>query len=375
MADQPNFDGATLAWALPWDHDWVTAVSFLGPTRRLAAGNNRGEILVWDLPEKAGGTAPLPTRLLGMAAEGLRGHTNAVTRLLSTADGRWLISASYDHTIRYWDVQAAGTGNVVVLLNARSREEAVRRRSSKVPAALQAKVDFRKGADRILTGHREWVMGLALSGDEKLLVSADDAGEVIVWDRLAGKQLQRWKVKGWAYALALSPDTKQVLVSERVHLVFDSGRHAGVKLWDRTTGKVQHDLGATFKGMHLSAAAYAPDGKLLVLARGGEVDGPNGKLFLVDPATGKKLRELSPGHLNGATDVAFHPDGKHVASCGRDTVVRIWSTADGKLVKELGKPRGGQSKDWLHALAFSADGRWLAAGDMAGAVQVWSLAD
>jgi hypothetical protein len=42
-------------------------------------------------------------------------------------------------------------------------------------------------------------------------------------------------------------------------------------------------------------------------------------------------------------------------------------------VQELGKGRGGQFKDWLHALTFSADGRWLAAADIAGAVQVWRL--
>jgi WD40 repeat protein len=125
--------------------------------------------------------------------------------------------------------------------------------------------------------------------------------------------------------------------------------------------------------MQIAAAAYSPDGKLLALARGGEIDGTNGKVFLVDPASGKKVRELAPGHLNGATDVVFHPDGKHVASCGRDTVVRIWNVGDGKLVMELGKPRGGQFKDWLHALSFSADGRWLAAADMAGAVVVWSV--
>ena len=105
----------------------------------------------------------------------------------------------------------------------------------------------------------------------------------------------------------------------------------------------------------------------------GEVDGLNGKVFLVEPATGKKLRELSPGHLNGLTDLAFHPDGKHLASCGRDTLVRIWDTASGKLVKELGKGRGGQFKNWIHSVSFSADGRWLAAADMVGAVQVWSF--
>jgi WD40 repeat protein len=158
-------------------------------------------------------------------------------------------------------------------------------------------------------------------------------------------------------------------------LVFDSGRHAGLKLWDATTGQVRHDLSAVkeFKGIHVAAAAYAPDGKLLAVARGGEVDGTNGKVFLLDPATGKLTRELAPGHLYGATDLAFHPDGRHLASAGRDTVVRLWDTTDGKLLKELGKSRGGQFKDWFHAVAWSPDGRWLAAGDMAGAVQVWSV--
>ena len=30
-------------------------------------------------------------------------------------------------------------------------------------------------------------------------------------------------------------------------------------------------------------------------------------------STGKKLRELSPGHLYGITDLTFHPDNKHLA--------------------------------------------------------------
>jgi hypothetical protein len=73
------------------------------------------------------------------------------------------------------------------------------------------------------------------------------------------------------------------------------------------------------------------------------------------------------------TDLAWHPDGVHLASAGRDTLVRIWNSTDGKLVKEIGKARGGQFKDWICAISFSADGHWLAAADMAGAVQVWAL--
>src|SRR2546428_4227749 len=58
-AQDGNFDKAALAWNLPWDADWVTAVSFVGPNR-IAAGNNLGHILIWELPGGSGGAAPSP---------------------------------------------------------------------------------------------------------------------------------------------------------------------------------------------------------------------------------------------------------------------------------------------------------------------------
>jgi WD40 repeat protein len=369
MADTITFDKASLAWTLIWDPDWVTSVCFLGNTRRVAAGNNLGQIMLWELPDKVGAPVPNPVRRLD-------GHTNVVSRLVSTADGRWLISASYDHTIRYWDIESEAKGSEALVLNARAIADAEARKGSgvKVPQPLKATVPVQQSA-RTLDAHRDWINGLTLGTKDKLLVSSDDAGAVIVWDRESAKELKRWQVKGWAFALALSPDDKQAFLSERKPLVFDSGRHTGTKLWDATTGEMQRDLSGEFKETYIAAAAYSPDGKLLALGRGGEVDSNGGgKVYLFDPATGKKVRECTPGHMYGVTDLAFHPDGKHFASSGRDTVVRIWDAAEGKMVKELGKARGGQFKDWIHAISFSADGLWLVAADMAGSVQVWSLA-
>jgi WD40 repeat protein len=355
---------AKLAWNLPWDADWVTAVSFVGPNR-VAAGNNLGDILVWELPGESGGPAPKPVRRLV-------GHSNTINRLLTTPDGRVLISASNDHTIRYWDLDAPAKGDEVVALNLRAREEAIKRKSAKVPPPIETKVAI-QDANRVLDGHREWVLGLSINRDGSTLVSGDDKGEVIIWDRGAGKERQRLHVKGWVYGMALAPDASSLLVAERLPRVFDSGRHAGIKIWDPVKAVVRHDLTKIFKGEMLSAAAYSPDGKVLAVARGGEIDGTNGKVTLLDPSDGSKMRELTPGHLNGATDVVFHPDGKALYSAGRDTVVRAWSIPDGKLVQELGQPRGGQFKDWIHAVAVAPDGRWLAAADMMGQVQVWSL--
>jgi WD40 repeat protein len=354
---------AALAWNLAWDVDWVTAVSFVGPNR-VVAGNNLGDLLVWDLPDDAKAPAPKPARRL-------TGHTNVITRLLPMPDGRRFISASNDHTIRIWDLDAPTGGEDTLVLNARPIREAAERKRGKAPAAVEVKVAVQQ-SERVLTGHKDWVLGLGLSQDARTLISGDDKGEVIVWDLPDGKERRRWKVKGWVYALALAPDASTALVSERLPLVFDGGRHTGMKLWDVSKGEVKHDLSKAFKEM-MATAAFSPDGKVLAVARGGEADGPNGKVTLLDPTDGKKVRELTPGHLYGATDLAFSPDGTHLYSAGRDTVVRVWAVADGKLVQTLGQPRGGQFKDWIHAVAVSPDGRRLAAADMAGQVQVWML--
>jgi WD40 repeat protein len=363
MPETPAYGKAKLAWMLPWDAHWVTAVTFLGQTRRIAAGNNLGQIMLWDLPEKAGDPAPLPCRRLD-------GHSNVITRLLSTPDGRYLISASYDHTIRVWDMQAEAKGSEEVILNAHAISEAEARKNNgaKVPPPVPAKVELQQ-ADKVLEGHKDWIVGLSLTADGNVMLSGDDQGNVIVWDRPAWKETRRWKVKGWVFGTAISPDAKLALIAERFPLVFTpADHHSGVKLWDVATGQVKKDLSAEYK-MYIGSADFSPDGKLLALAQGNE---GTGKLFLLESETGKKLREFAGHNPGGAHDVHFSADGKFLLSSGRDTAIRVWNVEDGKQVAEIGKPRGGQFKDIWHALAQSSDAQWLAAADMAGQVVVYS---
>ena len=387
-----------LRYQLTFEGSWPTAVAFLGSGRRLAAANQLGHIYVWDLPE----TPPAFTAKAGKDRQGpdlpparrLDGHTNEVTRLAATADGKLLVSASLDRTVRVWPTDAKAAGKAEAILDADTRKREARRTGKKEPPAAPGVTVQTQTECAVLDGHAEWVYALGLSGDGKRAISGDAASRVIVWDLEAKKPLAKWTGHAWNWivAAALSSDGRTALVSEYRYKRDDWDIPApALKLWDAATGKVQldilkvqfpkldptaHTYGSAqvwrkFVGNGLISATLSPDGKLAAVVQGGETD--TGKVHLLDTATGKLVRDVS-GHLNGATDVVFTGDSKYVVSVGRDTMVRVCRVSDGKEVATAGSSRGGQFKDWLSAIALSPDGRFLAASDIAGLVHVWEFA-
>lgn len=376
---------ATLHCELVFEGAWTTSVAFLG-SGKLAAGNRDGTLLVWDLPEQPSKEPTLPTRKLD-------GHTNAINRLVATDDGKLLLSASHDRSVRLWETDAAPTGSAEVVIDSEERE----REAKKNPkgAALTkpgVKVAVHQ-AQHVFTGHRDWVQALGLSRDQKRLISGDDSGLVLVWDLPGRKEVAKWTGHpgNWVTSACLSADGQTAFVGEfcAPRGSFDRPP-AQVRLYDVATGKEKLDFlkvlypnvkerdnsygyattWSAFVAQGLVAAEFSPDGTLLALAQGGETG--TGKVHLMDVASGKLVRSVS-GHQSGACDLTFSADGKHILSVGRDTVLRICQVADGKEVAQLGKARGGQFKDWLHAVALSPDQQWLAAADIAGRVFVWKL--
>lgn len=391
-----------MSWQLKFEGSWPTAIAFLGSGRKLAAGNQDGQIYVWDLPEQSASPAAAEVKAEGKEAQApsvdpvrrLDGHTNAITRLVASADGKELISASLDHTVRAWPIDAAPTGTAEVVLDAESRKARSKRGGNKDETAQPPVQVQTQTTSKILEGHRDWVQALNISLDGRRLISGDMTSLVIVWDRAEKREISRWTGYPWNWiiAAALSPDGKTALVSECRYKRDDFDHPAaGLKLWEVASGKEQLDLlkvqfpklnpldhsyGAgqiwrKFVGGGLLAAEFSPDGKIVAVAQGGETD--KGQVHLLDVASGKLLRTIS-GHLNGATDIRFSVDGKHLLSTGRDTCVRVCQVEDGKEVAHFGTPRGGQFKDWLSAVALSPDGKTIAATDIAGLIHVWPWA-
>lgn len=353
-----NLQATKQTWTLPWEAGWVTAVAFLGNGRRLAAGNQHGQIFLWDLPEKLEDPAPAPLRRLD-------GHTNLISRLVATPDGKRLVSTSYDRTTRVWDLEAKPTGTDTVILDEEARTQAAKKAGKPVDkTGVQVEV---QPAAKVIDAFKDWIRCLAILPDGNQFLTGDDTGNLIVWDTAEGKEVRRWKVPGWVTTLSLSADGKLAVTGESSTSY--SKLPVAVRLWDAATGEPKLDLTKDFK-LNLGAAAFTPDGKQLFLGQG--YNEGAGKLYLVDPADGKKLKELG-SHQYGVTALLPHPSGEFMASAGRDTLVKMWQLSDSKMVKEIGQVRGGQFKDWIHSVAFSADGLLLAAADMAGRINVWTL--
>lgn len=179
-----------------------------------------------------------------------------------------------------------------------------------------------------LLGHHEAIGALALAPVGDQVVSGDGRGMIKFWSGLTPlvpRVLKDHVVS--VRAVAVSPDGSRLA---------SGGDDLAVKVWNLSTGELEKTL-----GKHVYNRRQ------------------NGTLESIDTYS---------GHGGQITGLAFHPDGRTLASASIDHTVRFWSLADGAEERSLRHP------SIVYGLDFSPDGTRLATACWDQNVHVWDVA-
>lgn len=117
----------------------------------------------------------------------------------------------------------------------------------------------------------------------------------------------------------------------------------------------------------VTGVAASHGGKVLAVGLTDQARGPQSKVVLLDAATGDRLSAL-PTQRKGVAALAFSPDGRYLAA-GFNGLIQVWDVQARELVRSI-----SGFERVITALAFDPGGKALAAATPDGLVWVWSVA-
>jgi RNA polymerase sigma factor (sigma-70 family) len=190
-----------------------------------------------------------------------------------------------------------------------------------------------------LTHGKGAVTVVAFSPDGKMVATAGADKTIRLWELSTGKAIKKLTVTGEPTALTFTADGKRIV----------SGSGDGsVKAWNAENGELVWNTNA-LRGEKIAIAA-SPDGARV--ATGG-----NNVIFVIDTATGKIF--LGMKTIQNVRGLAFSPDGKLLASAGKEGNIHLWDPPTGKQIQTL---KGGD----CNSIAFAPKGDAIAVAEDKG---------
>jgi WD40 repeat protein len=315
--------------------------------RRAISASTGGTLILWDLVD--------PREINRFA-----GHTDNVTDIAFSQDGRYLLTSSGrenismgltdDNTIRLWDIETGeqigifeghedGITSIDISPDGRQLLSGSGDRSIRL-------WDVETGQEiRSFVGHGSWVTDVAFMPDGSSGLSGSDDGSIIMWDLERGTW-QPFTHYGFDITLAISPDGQKF---------FSCGSLRGedqnsVVIWDLEAG---YDIGRFWghdeTGVHISPLAVSPNGSYVISGDS------SGNLIKWNTTSLDEIHRLK-GHNAPISGISISTDGSRAFSCDESGTSRLWDLATGESIGYFSPPAIGE----IVRCAISPDGQLAA---------------
>jgi len=339
------------------------------------------------------------------------GHRGSVTRLAYSSDGKQLLSAGSDGTVRTWDAESKrltkilmdpnGTADSPLLKDGgdagrfswsaddttRTIDEMMKLWAVNVPEVWQSPLSTaaaialcpdrsvlafadRDGSIRVLdlkggqlrqTQMPAWcgpVHSVGFSSDGKVLATGAGLGTICLWDAHRWQPLRKFEARDITGGFPPFVNTVAWGPGNTVIARLSNGQDA-LEILDSQSGQVLRVLSGN--SQKITSVSWSPDGALVAT---GMIDG---KALVWDAKSGSSqpLATLA-AHAGGVKALAWKPDDQSLITAGDDGKIEIWEPRSGTRTKGIeGYPAP------ITCLAFSSDGNVLAAGSDNGIIRLW----
>jgi WD40 repeat protein len=230
---------------------------------------------------------------------------------------------------------------------------------SAVAQAQLSQVAYTPGTVRRFGGHTDLVDFIAISPDERTILSASSDDTLILWNIETGQILRRFEYNSDLTFVVFSPDGRTAI---------SGGRDTTIVLWDVKTGDIIRRF--TEYENEIYQIAFSPDGRTILA--GGK--GDDSSVVQLDIETGQIIRRFE-GHEGNVEGIEFVLDGSAFLSMSSDGVLILWDFETGGIIYQMNVNLENLEVTIgsVRILAISPDGLTAVSGDENFGIMLWDL--
>ena len=313
----------------------VRSVSYSPDGAYLASSFWNNEIKLWDIATEE-------------CVKTFGGHTNSVSSVAYSLDGKYLATGSADG-VKLWNVTTGehvkklnGQGNVVYSPDGKY----IASRTSKVVNLSEVATGE---CIKRFEGHTDTIYSVAYSPDGKYIASGSEDKTIKLWEVATGECIKT--------LIGHSDDVKSLCYSPDSAYLASGSEDETIKIWEISKGSCIKTL--TEHTSYVESVSYSPDGKYIV---SGSLDDT---IKIWEVASGNCVKTLE-GHTGPVEYVSYSRNGTYLASSSWDRTIKLWKVVTGECIKTLAGHTG-----WVNSVCYSPDGAYLASGSNDNTIKFW----